>query len=194
MDKQNIIKGKLFKNFLIVFVLLFLGFTFSFLAGNNNKGAKNIQINADNITMDLNKKRISAELLPKSQEIFLVDSGGMSSNIGEFYVVPMEKVKYLEKNYPDFLNCPSLDADEYKNNLIYVGFISTDQNTISKMNEATKLFKGVVEITGSKLKIVGQKETPDTGFLNLIGKNPGTYYFIDNINVLDERYRLGKNY
>lgn len=189
-------KEKYLKNFLIVSALIFLGFFFSFLVKNNNRGAKNIQINGDYVTMDLDKKHISAELLPKSQEVFLVDSGGVSSNFGDFYVIPMQRAKELEQSYPEFQDCGSFDNIEgYKGSLIYVGFIATNKTAEIELREATKLLhKGVAKITGSKLNIPGQKAIPDIGLMNLIGKGPGMYYLIDKIEVIDIQYQKGGNY
>lgn len=188
-------KEKYFKIFIIVFTLLFFGFVFSFLGGNNG-GAKNIKIEGNRVTMILDGKKVIADLKEKSKESFLVDSGDASLNFGDFYVVPMQRAKELEQSYPEFQDCGSFDNIEgYKGSLIYVGFIAANKTAETELKVAANLLhKGVAKITGSKLNIPGQKEIPDTGLMNLIGKKPGVYYLIDKIEIIDIQYQKGKNY
>lgn len=185
-------QNKYLKIFIIICGIIVLGLLFRTESG----GAKNIQIDGNHIIMDLGKKHISATLAPKSQESFLVDSGDASLNFGDFYVVPIQRAKELERSYPEFQDCGSFDNIEgYKDSLIYVGFIATNKTAEIELKEAAKLLhKGVAKITGSKLNIPGQKEIPDTGFMNLIGKGPGIYYLIDKIEVIDIQYQKGINY
>lgn len=167
-----------------------------FFISNERKSARNIKVSGNNITLTINNKDISARLAEKSTQSFLVDSGYMtSSNTGEFIIIPIEKAKSLEQSYPDFLNCNSFDNIEgYKNNLILVEFIATNETAKKEMREATDIYKGVIEISGSRLLIPGQKENPDSGLPAVFSKNPGIYYLIDDFQVNDRWYQKSKNY
>lgn len=179
---------------LVSIVLVVLGFA---VFKGSHRDAKNIQVEGNHVTMTLGKQNITAELTTKTKESFLVNSGELSSlNTGEFNVIPMETVRYLEQKYTDFIHCGSPGEEEGKSSLIYIGLIATTLTAEKEMKRVESLYKKggnlvVIENTGSKLdKIEGLKrEISNYGFIVTERVKPNIYYLVDDIKIVQERYQ-----
>jgi len=182
--------------YIIILTAIFLAVFVIVIPRVFHKDVKNIQISGDRVSMTLGKSNISAELATKSSASFLINSGKMSSlNTGEFAVIPMEQVRYLEQKYTDFIHCDSPGEEEGKNSLINVGLIAKTSTAEMKMRDVEKLVeKGnlvVVEIYGSELKNIQglKREISSYGIFVVEKVSPNIYYLIDDIKIIKEKYQ-----
>ncbi len=182
--------------YLVIFGAIFLIIMVVVLSKVLYKDAKNIQVSGNQVSMTLRKSNISAELVPESSASFLINSGKMSSlNTGEFAVWPMEKVKYLEQKYTDFIHCDSPGEEEGKSSLIDIGLIAKTSTAEMKMRDVEKLVeKGylvVVEIEGPELKNIKglKREISSYGAFVVEKVKPNIYYLINDIKIIKEKYQ-----
>lgn len=182
--------------YIIILIAIFLAIFSIVIPMVFHKDAKNIQISGDQVKMTLGKSNISAELATKSSVSFLINSGKMSSlNTGEFAVWPMEKVKYLEQKYTDFIHCDSPGEEEGKSSLINIGLIAKTSTAEMKMRDTEKsVEKGnlvVVEIDGSELKNIQglKREISSYGIFVVEKVRPDTYYLVDDLKIIKEKYQ-----
>ena len=90
--------------------------------------------------------------------------------------------------FPNFKDCGSLDNQMYKDNITFVGFIAISQSVAIELKKVADLFQGVVEITGSELKIEEtDKGMPNLGVYAVMRPKPGVYYLLDGIKIIKEK-------
>jgi len=182
--------------FAVVFVIIVVAVYGVFIAKAFRKDAKNINASGNSVSITLGKSNISAQLASKEMASFVINAGKASSmNTGEFAVWPMEKVKYLEQKYTDFIHCGSPGEAEGKSNLINISLIANSSAAERGLRKIEKLVeKGnlvVVEIDGSKLEQIQglNPERTTSGMFVYEKVQPNAFYLIDDMRIVQEKYQ-----
>jgi hypothetical protein len=171
-------------------MLIFFAIYGVFIAKALRKDAKNIEVSGDQVSMTWKGMNISAKLAPRKTIAIMTNGGQMDSrNDGNFMVIPMEKVKYLEQKYTDFTHCGSPGEAEaislYYPIEIFANSASSEME-MSKVNDLVKKGNLVVfEVDGSQLQ---QTQINQSGKNLPMGSN-FEIYLVDNVRIIKEKYQ-----
>ena len=142
------------------------------------------------VTYDFGPEHMVAELEPESKIAWLINSGNSSEKNRYFFaVLSMDQVKMLNSKYGGYRNwatCNSAGAGEGQNSISTAILITKDPVVERKLKQILKiaLNSPVVEITGSKLKIVEYTYNK----IKAAFSSPMVYYLVSDIEVIQSRY------
>nr|KKP60054.1 MAG: hypothetical protein UR55_C0018G0007 [Candidatus Nomurabacteria bacterium GW2011_GWF1_34_20]KKP62881.1 MAG: hypothetical protein UR57_C0010G0045 [Candidatus Nomurabacteria bacterium GW2011_GWE2_34_25]KKP65704.1 MAG: hypothetical protein UR64_C0020G0007 [Candidatus Nomurabacteria bacterium GW2011_GWE1_35_16]KKP82815.1 MAG: hypothetical protein UR85_C0013G0004 [Candidatus Nomurabacteria bacterium GW2011_GWF2_35_66]HAE36707.1 hypothetical protein [Candidatus Nomurabacteria bacterium] len=180
--------------YIIIYISIFVVIVAIQFQKYQDGGIKDIQVSGDKISMILENSEILADLDTPKTMSFLVNNAFSSRNLGTLIVIPMDKVKYLEQKYTDFTSCGSPGEEEGKSSIIHIGFILNNPDVNKTMDKISEMEKEgnlmIVEIDGSELKnLKGFKEEKIKYGITISKVKPDTYYLVDNIKIIKEKYK-----
>lgn len=177
--------------YILITITIFIVLVIIQMKKDENEGARDILISGTEISLTLDGSLITANLVKIKSTSFLINNAWIKGNTGSLAVIPMDKVKYIEKKYnSDFMNCGSDGAEEGKNSTIIIGMIANNALVEMNMNKIAELAEkrnmAVIEIAGSQLK-----DMQGLTFIDVQGTSGSTnrnYYLVDSLNIISENY------
>ncbi|MDD4953924.1 MAG: hypothetical protein PHG40_03340 [Candidatus Omnitrophica bacterium] len=140
---------------------------------------------------DFGPEHIVAEPGPESKMTWLINGGSSSEkNRYIFSVLSMDQVNALNNKYGGYRNwatCSSGGSGEGQSSIATVILVTKDPLVQNKLAQVIKLALNspVVEVTGSKLKIIEYTYNKN----KVAFSAPMVYYLISDIEVTQNKYR-----
>jgi len=151
-----------------------------------------IKISGNQVTFSWQGIDISAKLGSKQTIYFFTNGGGSySQNSANFSVIPMDKIRYLEQKYSDFIHCGSPGESEAKSSSFPIEILANNSSVERNLGKLEDLVKKqnlvVFKIEGLPLQqIQGNKSGKSFSIMTQGGL---LFYLIDDLQIIQEHYK-----
>jgi hypothetical protein len=156
------------------------------------RSAKDIKVSGNSVSMQWQGSDMTAQLTNKETISFFSNGGQMDSlNTGSFGVIPMDKVKYLEKKYTDFIHCGSPGESEAKSIEYNIAVFPGNPAAEDAMGKISDLLKKgnlvVFELKGAKMENFQASKAGKTFPVKMSSKL--VFYLVDDAQIVQENYQ-----